>query len=263
MLSSITTSPHRHITKSATLAVILARSGSKGLPRKNALPLGGQPMLAWTIQHAAGSERVDEVVVSTDGRELVAIAERWGAGVVRRPRELAGDAAPVDAAVRHAVQAHEIASGERVDVVAILYGNVPIRPADLTDRAVGKLLDSGCDSVQSVCRMGKTHPYWMKRLGGEAGDEMLPLIDNNIHRRQDLPPVYLLDGGVIAVTRRSLFCEGIDGAGDDPHAFLGRDRRAVVTDPGEVVDIDTPLDLCVAEAVLARAEGEASAARVA
>ncbi len=223
------------------------------MPRKNALPLGGQPMLAWTIQHAAGSERVDEVVVSTDGRELAGIAARWGAGVVHRPEELADDAAAVDAAVRHAVQSHEMACGRRAGVVVILYGNVPLRPPDLTDRAVAKLLDTRCDSVQSVCPVGKMHPFWMKRLGGDAGDAMLPLVENSIHRRQDLPPVYLLDGGVIAVTRASLF-----RGGSDPHAFLGADRRVVVTEPGEVVDIDTPVDLCMAEAMLRHAEDEAA-----
>jgi len=75
------------------------------------------------------------------------------------------------------------------------------------------------------------HPYWMKKLGGPTGDELQMYEDNRVYRRQDLPPVYMLDGGIIAVTRRSLFTT-VPGA---PHAFLGRDRRAVVTQPGEVV----------------------------
>ena len=238
------------------LALVLARAGSKGLPRKNALPVAGRSMLAWTLEHALGSRRVSRVAVSTDGEELAAIAEGLGVAVVRRPEELANDTAPVDAAARHAVE-HLEAAGERFAAVAILYGNVPVRPADLTDRAVEKLLTTGCDSVQSVCGTGKAHPYWMKRLvASEAGagagadaDVIEPYVENAVYRRQDLPPLYLLDGGVLAVRRASLFTVREGGAGE-PHAFLGRDRRAVVTRAGEVVDVDDEIDLRVAEAVL-------------
>ena len=138
-----------------------------------------------------------------------------------------------------------------------------------------KLTDTGCDSVQSLCPSGKNHPYWMKTLTGEPapgvgepgcaterlGDQLSDWEPNQVYRRQDLPPVYQLDGGVIAVTRDSLFT--LDPA--RPHAFLGDDRRAVLTAPGEVVDIDGPADLLVAEATLtlrqrARANADAGVA---
>ncbi|MEM6458161.1 MAG: acylneuraminate cytidylyltransferase family protein [Planctomycetota bacterium] len=225
-----------------TLAVILARAGSKGLPHKNQLPVAGKPCLAWTIEHALGSDTLDRVLLSTDGNELAEIGRHLGVEVVTRPYEFAHDTAPVDAAARHAVTSiignHE--------AIVILYGNVPVRPADLADRAVAKLIETGCDSVQSVCPVGKHHPYWMKSLAGDAGDTLEPYEDNAVYRRQDLPPLYQLDGGVIAVRRECLFA--MDPA--DPHAFLGEDRRAVVTRPGEVVDIDGPADRLVAEATL-------------
>lgn len=230
---------------SPILGIILARAGSKGLPDKNALPLAGRPLLGWTIRHARESQRLDHLVVSTDGQALAAIAEAHDVPVIDRPASLADDAATVDGAARHAVLAFEAQHQQRITAAAILYGNVPLRPADLTDRAIAKLLETGCDSVQSVCAVGKMHPYWMKRLGGAQHDVLEHYEPNTVYRRQDLPPVYMLDGGVIAVTRDSLFTV----EAGQPHAFLGKDRRAIVTEPGEVVDVDSELDLRVAEAI--------------
>jgi CMP-N-acetylneuraminic acid synthetase len=86
----------------------------------------------------------------------------------------------------------------------------------------------------------------MKSLDGAQDDELRNYEPNAVFRRQDLPPLYQLDGGIIALTRESLF--EVDA--DDPHAFLGQDRRAIRTEVGEVVDIDEPTDLLVAEVTL-------------
>ena len=233
------------------LGIVLARGGSKGLPRKNALPVAGKPMLAWSLEHALNSKYIERVVLSTDDDELAAIAQSLEVPVVRRPDDLAHDTATVDAAARHCLaqlemQADSIA-GVETKHLAILYGNVPVRPADLTDRALSTLIDTGCDSVQSVYRVGKTHPYWMKTVTDDRDGGALGMyIENNIYRRQELPPVYMLDGGVIALTRAAL----LTVATDQPHAFLGPDRRAVITEEGAVVDVDSLADLRVAEAIL-------------
>ena len=223
------------------LAVVIGRAGSKGLPRKNALPVAGVPMIARTIRFARASRSIGRVVVSTDGDEIAAIARDEGAEVVLRPAALASDTATVDSAVRHAVES--LAAGE--GIVVILSGNVPVRPADLADRAVARLVETGADSVQSYYRVGKTHPYWMSRLDG-AG-RVAQFVENRIYRRQELPPLFMPDGGVIAVRRESLF----DVREGEPHAFFGRDRRGIETAEGEVVDVDTAVDLAVAEAILA------------
>lgn len=229
-----------------TLTVILARAGSKGLVGKNGLKVAGRPMLAWTLEHAMRSCHAGRVVLSTDGEGLAEVAKSMGVEVVMRSAETATDNATVDSAARHAVSTIEAQANESFDAAVILYGNIPVRPAGLTDRAIVKLAETGCDSVQSVYPVEKMHPYWMKRLGGEDGDGLQMYEPNDIYRRQDLPPVYMLNGGVIAVTRKSLF--NVDPA--CPHAFLGEDRRAIVNDPDEVIDVDSRLDLRVAEAVL-------------
>ena len=239
-----------------TLGIVLARAGSKGLPEKNARVVAGKPMLAWTLEHALGAETLTDVVLSTDGETLASIGRSYGVGLIERPDDLANDTATVDSAARHAVEVHEAKHDTRIDAAVILYGNVPVRPADLTDRAVAKLRETSCDSVQSVYHVGKMHPWWMKQFGGVDGDSLEMYQDNRVYRRQDLPPVYMLDGGIIAVQRDALFTV-VEG---EPHAFLGHDRRGVVTEPNHVLDVDGPLDLLVAEAILKQQRANTSAA---
>ncbi|HZW07483.1 MAG TPA: acylneuraminate cytidylyltransferase family protein [Phycisphaerales bacterium] len=243
------------------VAVVLARAGSKGLPHKNARPVAGRPCIAWTIEHARSASSVCVSVVSTDGAALAGIARAEGVAVIERPAELAGDSATVDAAARHAVEALEagLAQGldRRVpvaddDAVVILYGNVPVRPAGLVDRAVEMLFRTGCDSVQSYAPVGKHHPWWTARLDATSGTVRAwegDVLNHNTFRRQDLPPAYIPDGGVIAVTRRALFNQ-VAGATPGPHQFFGVDRRGVLNREGAVVDIDTRIDLLVADALL-------------
>lgn len=223
------------------LGVILARAGSKGLPNKNSMKIAGKPMLAWTIEHALASTQIKRVMVTTDGEALAQIAQNYDIEVIRRPAELASDTATVDAAARHAV--NQVVDTH--DNICLLYGNVPVRPTDLSDRAIDMLNESAADSVQSVCPVGKNHPYWMKTVDPDTG-KLGMLQDNQVYRRQELPPVFMLDGGVIALKRSSLF----NLIENQPHAFLGADRRAVVTEPGDVVDVDTQEDFKAAEAAL-------------
>jgi CMP-N,N'-diacetyllegionaminic acid synthase len=231
------------------LAIVIARGGSKGFANKNLQHLMGRPLVAWTLEHALSSQRVDEVILSSDSPGILEVGRQMGVRVYERPAELASDSATVDAAARHGVLAWEAERGRQCRYAAILYGNIPLRPADLTDRALTKLIETEADSVQSVYPVGKNHPYWMKTLTGDFHDRLGMYQPNHIYRRQDLPPVYMLDGGVIAVTRASLFRV----VESEPHAFLGCDRRGVVTSAGEVVDVDEEVDMIYAEALLKRA----------
>ena len=230
----------------STLAVIIARAGSRGLPNKAMQLLRGRPLVAWTIEHALSSQRVDHVVLSSDSPEVRAAGDRLGIETYSRPADRANDTATIDDGARHGVECWEEAHGQECRHAAILYGNIPIRPTDLTDRALAKLIETGADSVQGVYAVGKMHPLWMRKVSGEDNDVLEMYEPNRIYRRQDLPPVYMLSGGALAVTRSSLFT--VDPA--EPHAFLGADRRAIIHDPGGVVDVDDELDLAYARALL-------------
>lgn len=227
-----------------TIAVILARAGSKGLPDKCVLPLLGRPVLAYTIDHALGARRAGVVVLTTDSERAAALGGEAGILVLPRPAELATDSARVDETVRHAVQWYERRSGEQTDAVTILYGNVPVRAEGIVDRCITHLEETGCSSVRTIAPVTKQHPDWIHRLDG---DRMLQFRPNSIHRRQDLEPLYYHDGSVVAVTREWLFA-AVDSP--DPHAFFGPDRRALVQEPSDTVDIDTVMDLYLAEAIL-------------
>lgn len=234
------------------LAIILARGGSKGVPRKNALNIAGKPCIAWTIEAAKQAETVSVVAVSTDDAELASIAKRAGATVVNRPAPLATDTARVDDAARHAVET--VASSVQLSPaspIVILYANVPVRPGGLIDRAVRLMLETGCDSVQSYAPIGKHHPWWTARLGdaGRVAPWEGDRLNHGVYRRQDLPPAFIPDGGVLVTSRRALFLE-VPGVEPGPHAFFGLDRRGVETPDGSVVDIDSPLDAIVADAIL-------------
>jgi CMP-N-acetylneuraminic acid synthetase len=228
------------------IAIVLARGGSKGLPGKNTALVAGQPCIAWTIEAAKESESIERVVVSSDDPGVLTIAREMGCEGIERPEALAHDTATIDDAARHA---YESIGSPDVPIV-ILYANVPVRPESLIDDAVRMLVETKCDSVQSYARVGKHHPWWTVRVvdDGQVSPWEGEVLYHNCFRRQDLPPAMVPDGGVIALTPDALMCRV--GAPEGPHCFLGNDRRGVITSEGDVVDIDSRIDLLVADAVL-------------
>lgn len=222
---------------SNTPAIILARSGSKGVPNKNKRIIASQPCYRWAVADAvfAGCRPI----VTSDDAEIISDAVSVGAEVVIRPSELATDTATVQDAVRHACRAKGIDHGP----VVVLYGCVPVRPRWLISSALAVYEATGADSVQSYCPVGKCHPWWMSYIAenGEAFPfaRLTEGFDDAAkvpHRRQDLPPVYVPDGGVIVIR--------------DPEVFFGDKRQSVTTNPGDVIDIDTERDAMLAECVL-------------
>lgn len=229
----------------SVLAVILARAGSKGLPDKCVRPLCGRPVLSYTIAHAQQSSYVDAIVLTTDSIPAMDIAREHGIAVVERPSELANDTATVDSAVRHALEAYEAEYDYHADIIVMLQGNTPVRADGIIDKCVEHLIQTDADSVRTVTPVGKMHPDWMYCIDD---DRMIQYRENSIYRRQDLDPLYALDGSVYAMTRGSLYSP--PAYEEDFQAFLGKDRRAVVQKPEDTVDIDTLADLFVAEAAL-------------
>ncbi len=239
-----------------TLGVILARAGSVGLAGKHLRLLLGRPTIEYTFDHAFNASLLDRVVVSTDCPGVKRLAERYQLPVIERPPELATSDASVQDAMLHAMRTVERTSTFTADAVVVLYGNVPVRGRGVIDSAVRLLRETGCDSVRSFCPVGKWHPAWMSTLDG---DRVAPLQAGSIHRRQDLTPLHLHDGAVVAVSRASML-RGVEFP-NDPHAFFGVDRRGVLTGMDETVEVDHQRDLFWAEAVLR--ENQMSAAKLA
>jgi CMP-N-acetylneuraminic acid synthetase len=228
------------------LGVILARAGSEGLPNKHLRPLNGRPVISYTFDHVRASFRLSRVVVSSDCQQIRKLAQREGFATIARPAVLATSDASVQSVMLHAMKEVERTSNFHADALVVLYGNVPIRPRGAIDRAIDILQSTGCDSVRSFCAVGKWHPAWMARLDG--ANRVVALQEGSIHRRQELEPMFLHDGGVVAVSRASML-QSVEHP-DDPHAFFGTDRRGFKVDASETVEIDQMRDLYWAEAVL-------------
>ena len=131
-----------------TVAIIPARGGSKGVPRKNILRVGGIPLVARAVRTARAAD-IDRVIVSTDDDEIAGVAESWGAEVVRRPADLADDAATSEDAVLHALE--DLASrGVVVDTVAFLQATSPFIPVEPLSDAVARVRSGDADSVFSA-----------------------------------------------------------------------------------------------------------------
>jgi CMP-N,N'-diacetyllegionaminic acid synthase len=237
------------------LGVILARAGSVGLPSKHLQMLIGRSVVEYTIDYAMDSHRLTRVVASTDCPGVKRISAVRGVAVIDRPPELATADASVQGAMLHALHACEARWSVRFDGVVVLYGNVPVRPEGAIDRAIELLQKTGCDSVRSFCPLGKWHPAWMARLDGDRVESLQP---GSIHRRQDLTPLFLHDGAVVAVARASML-RG-ESSPDDPHAFFGEDRRGIEVGAEQTVEIDSLRDLYWAEAVLRSRRQQSEAA---
>jgi CMP-N-acetylneuraminic acid synthetase len=224
------------------LAVVPARGGSRGVPRKNIRPLGDHPLLAYTIAAGRASSRVTDLVVSTEDPEIADVARTYGAEVIERPAELATDEAPTAPVIQHAIDRVEAATGRTYDYVLTLQPTTPFRRGWDVDAAVD-LLEAAPDpdaSVTSVVRIFDAHPVRVKRL---EADRLLPYIagDDLPTRRQDLPPAYLRNGAIYLAHRHTVVAGG---------SVWGNPEIPYEMPPERSVNIDEPLDFLLAEAVV-------------
>jgi CMP-N,N'-diacetyllegionaminic acid synthase len=205
------------IDGSRVVALIPARSGSKGLPGKNIRPLAGVPLLAWPVAAACASRHVDRVVVSTDSQAYADIARAHGADVpALRPAALASDQAPSSAAVLHMLD-HLESLGERYDYFVLLEPTSPLTEASDIDAALRSLATCRdvADAIVGVAELSTSHPAFAVNRD-EASGRITPYIGadfDRLPRRQDLNPVFALDGSLyisdITTYRERLgFCHG-------------------------------------------------------
>lgn len=210
------------------LAVIPARGGSKGLPGKNILEVGGRPLVAFSIEAAMASASIDHVILSSDDDAIIAAARRYGCEVpFRRPADLATDSAATIDVVLHAI---EQVSG--YDVVVLLQPTSPLRTAADIDGACEQFAQRNAVACVSVS-LAEQSPYWMYHINGEGDLQPVLATPPGVTRRQDLPPVYALNGAIYVADV----------------AWLQRSRNFLTSEtvpyvmPGErALDIDTAVD---------------------
>lgn len=218
------------------LAIIPARGGSKGLPRKNILIAGGRPLVAWTIEAALNAKCVNRVVLSSDDNEIIAVAKEYGCETtIKRPIELATDeSATIDVVV------HALKNLRGYDYVVLLQPTSPLRNADDIDSAFNYMLQFAASSCVSVCPVEES-PYWMYRFNDNK--RLTRLIDAPAYfnRRQDLPLVYRLNGAIYIAQIQEL---------EQTLKFVNSGTVGYIMARDRSIDIDTLEDVIRFESII-------------
>jgi N-acylneuraminate cytidylyltransferase/CMP-N,N'-diacetyllegionaminic acid synthase len=227
--------------KETIVAIITARGGSKGIPQKNLRTVLEKPLIAYTIEAALNAKTVTRTMISTDDETIAQVSEEYGAEVpFLRPHHLATDTTPTIAVLQHAVTYLAEQESYATDIIVCLQPTSPLRSAEDIDQAVNLCMQSGTDSVVSLCQ-AKHHPFWMKKIVDGRVHSFIEEDEQQYTRRQDLPPVYQLNGALY-VTRTKILLE--------ENRMLGEHTIPYIMPPERSIDIDTQIDLKLAECIL-------------
>lgn len=219
-----------------TICIIPARGGSKGIPKKNILPLAGKPMLAWSILQAKASKTLaNNVYVSSDSDEILSVAESFGARAIQRPIEISGDTASSESAIIHAYQ--EISKTKQVDYIVFLQPTSPIRKMDDIENAIQKIKKTGADSLLSVQPL---RDYFLWKQQGKS-HMSLNFDYKNRKRRQELEVTYL-ENGSIYIFKPELLLQN--------NNRLGGNIEVYEMDKMHSVQVDEPAEFKLCEQIL-------------
>ena len=226
------------------LALIPARAGSKRIPDKNIALLRGKPLIAYTIETALASPRIQRIIVSTDSEAIARIAKDHGAEVpFLRPKRISQSHSTEMQFLKHALNWLSEHDNYEPDLIVLLYPTSPFRRARSIDEAIGKIMSHPeADSLRSIKKCSE-HPYKMWEI---EGDYLKPFVkgdDFNVHTLsyQSLPAVYVQNASIY-ITRPSTIMEKKSPTGDIIVPFIMSEM--------ESVDINTLLDFRLAESLL-------------
>lgn len=224
------------------IAFIFARGGSKGLPGKNILPLGGKPLIAWSIQHALAVKRIERIIVSTDSEEIAIVARDHGAEVpFLRPPELARDNSPEWLAWRHALNYVLETTGQLPEVMVSVPTTAPLRLIQDIENSLDEYEKGDADIIITVTDACRSPYFNMVRTCEDGSVELVIKPQSEIARRQDAPVVF--DMATVCYVANPEFVMSHNAI------FEGRVRSVKV--PAErAIDIDTFIDFQIAECLL-------------
>jgi len=222
--------------KHNVVAVILARGGSKGLPRKNILPLLGKPLIQYTIDPLKQVKEIDRIIVSTDDKEIAEVSRNLGAEIpFLRPKEFSQDFTTTEESLKHAINWLKENEGYHTDILVFLQITDLFKDPQLIRNAVLMLLED--DGLDSVFVASPTHKhYWIKDAAGYRR-----LTENAYGPRQLRPPVYREDTGLGCATRAHI----VTGQGKR----LG-EKVKIIENPDFVIDIHSEFDLWLTDKLL-------------
>lgn len=215
------------------LAIIPARGGSKGIPRKNIRSLAGKPLIAWTIDEAKKSKYIDRLILSSEDEEIIKVARKYECEVLKRPVELAQDDTPGIEPVIHAINTLE----EKYDFVVLLQPTSPLRTVEDIDGCIQHCIMTESPACVSLTE-AKQSPYWMYHLDDDMKIKSFVQNGERINCRQDLPKVYVLNGAVYVAESRFIL---------NNKSFLTEKTTGYIMSEDNSVDIDMELDFAYCE----------------
>lgn len=221
------------VTKKMVVAIIPARGGSKGIPKKNIVDFLGEPLITHTIEQALNSSKIDRLYVSTDADDIARISREAGARVIERPEELATDRATTESALLHAIDFLEDKNIEP-EITILLQCTSPLRRKNDIDAAISLVEDGGFDSALSVCQ--DHNFYWTD----EESAEPVNYDPQNRKMRQEIQDKYR-ENGSIYVFRTKVLKEN--------ECRLGGKIGLHEMPKRHSFEIDTPEDLKIVEAI--------------
>lgn len=222
-----------------TLGIIPGRKGSHRFPNKHHVKLLGTPMFAYTIEAALRAARLDRIVISSDDPELAVMAGRYGVEFIERPADLAGDAAPLDDALRHACRLLDERDGFHADVILTMQGNVPVRKEGQIDQVIERLERVPAATAVCTAQELRFRPEWAKVITNEQTGECAPYMSvDRGFRTQDYAPIYAMDGAIYGVRSETLWAAAGNRAF---HAWFGDRLHLLVQDDAMYsLEVDYP-----------------------
>ena len=220
------------------IAIIPARSGSKGVPGKNIKLLNDKPLIAYTIQQAIESNAFKKIIVSTDDQSIAEIAMHYGAEVpFLRPSKLADDTASSISVVQHAIDFLE-SEGHFFDAICLLQPTSPFREKGFIKKAVAIFSENNSDALVSVLQVPHEYnPHWVFEADQNGFLQIATSEKEIIKRRQELPMAYFRDGSIY-LTRIDVIKKG---------TFYGEQLSYIQSNPNLYINIDTMQDWVNAE----------------
>lgn len=224
------------------LAIIPARGGSKGVPRKNIKLLNGKPLIQYTAEVALKSKNLDKVIVSSDDSEIIVIAKKIGLEVpFIRPDNLANDTSPTLPVIQHALNFYK-EQGIEFDAICLLQVTSPFRTVKFLDNAIQKFIEKDTDSLISVQKVPHEYnPHWVFEENNDKNLEIATGENQIINRRQDLPNAYHRDGSIYLTKVETILKE---------NSLYGNSIAYMVSPKEFYVNIDTDKDWERAEEIL-------------
>ena len=224
------------------LAIIPARSGSKGLPGKNTKLLCGKPLLAWSIEAGKKSNYIDDVIVSTDSLEIAEIAKKHGALVpFLRPVELSTDTATTFDVLQHAINFAQMHLKKTYDYIVLLEPTSPLRTSRDVDSAIERLLDSEASAVVGVAKTECQNPAFLVIVDDKGYISGYENKDMRVLRRQEIKDVYFFEGSVYVSKTQVLL---------DKRTFYHSGTLGQVFPKWKSLEIDDMEDFVMVEALM-------------